>query len=160
MNENDLAARAALMNEQNGGSSFAGEDDWPEPIQLQSELPPVPPFGESLLPEPLRPLVVDIADRMQVPMDYPAVITMLSLAGAVNRRAVIQPKKIDSGWTEPANLWGGIVGPPGIMKSPVIHACTNPLVRIQTGWRAEYQDAFKGTKRLPYAAPAFLLKLP
>src|ERR1019366_10380878 len=71
---------------------------WPQLEPIQSELPPVDPFSEELLPDLFRPLVRDVTERMQVPMDYPAVVTVLGLAGAVNRRATIQPKANDTGW--------------------------------------------------------------
>jgi hypothetical protein len=71
------------------------EDDWPQPEPLGEVLPPVLPFDEWLLPTALRPLVVDVAERMQVPLDFPAAALMLCLAGAVNRRALVQPKDAD-----------------------------------------------------------------
>src|SRR5262249_38789040 len=92
---------------------------WPEPLPLESELPPVEPFADDLLPVALRPLVRDVAERMQTPADYPAVVAVLCLAGVVNRRAVIQPKAHDTSWVVVPNLWGGIIAPPGFMKSPV-----------------------------------------
>ena len=104
-------------------------DDWPKLEPIQSELPPVQPFSEDLLPALFRPLVRDVTERMQVPMDYPAVVTMLCLAGAVNRRAVIQPKANDTGW---------VVVP---MKSPVIQAATHPLHQIQSEWRQQHEEA-------------------
>ena len=118
----------------------AAANEWPQPELLQSELPPVEAFSEDLLPHSFLPLVRDVAERMQVPMDYPAVVMVLCLAGAVNRRVMIQPKERDTGWVEPANLWGAIVGPPGVMKTPVIQAITRPLVQIQTEWRQEYEQ--------------------
>jgi putative DNA primase/helicase len=78
---------------------------------------------------------------MQVPLDFPAVIVVLCLAGAVNRRATIQPKANDTGWVVVPNLWGGIIAAPGFMKSPVIQACTRPLHRIQAEWRWEHEAA-------------------
>jgi len=120
-------------------ASFETPNDWPQPEPLEGALPPVVPFDEALLPESFRPLVRDLADRMQVPMDFPAVIMMLCLAGAVNRRAVIQPKANDTGWLVVPNLWGGIVAPPGFMKSPVIGAATQPLRQIQTEWQREHE---------------------
>jgi hypothetical protein len=36
------------------------------------------------------------------------------------------------------NLWGGIIAPPGFMKSPVIEATTRPLTQIEAEWRAEH----------------------
>jgi putative DNA primase/helicase len=116
-------------------------DDWPEPEPLGGELPAVQAFGSALLPESLRPLVEDTAERMQVPLDYPAVVTVLSLAGVTNRRATIQPKATDTSWTVVPNLWGGIIAPPGLMKSPVISAITRPLAQIEADWRAEYNSA-------------------
>jgi putative DNA primase/helicase len=122
-------------------------DDWPKPERIQSELPPVEAFSEDLLPDSFRPLVSDVAERMQVPMDYPAVVTILCLAGAVNRRAVIQPKANDTGWEIVPNLWGGIIAPPGFLKSPVIQAVTRPLNQIQTEWRREHEEASKDYAR-------------
>jgi hypothetical protein len=117
--------------------------DWPRPEPIHSQLPPVEPFSEDLLPDLFRPLVEDVTERMQVPIDYPAVVIMLCLAGVVNRRAVIHPKALDTGWVIVPNLWGGIIGPPGFMKSPVIQYTTRPLNQIQTGWRREYEETLK-----------------
>ena len=72
---------------------------------------------------------------------------VLCLAGAVNRRAVIQPKANDTGWVNVPNLWGGIIAPPGFMKSPVIQAATRPLNQIQTEWRHEHEEALKDYSR-------------
>jgi DNA primase len=118
-------------------------DDWPNLEPIQSELPPVQAFSEDLLPALFRPLVRDVTERMQVPMDYPATVTMLCLAGAVNRRAVIQPKANDTGWVVVPNTWGGIIAPPGFMKSPVIQAATRPLQQIQSEWRQQHEEAIE-----------------
>jgi hypothetical protein len=116
-------------------------DDWPKVEPIQNELPPMRAFSEELLPDSFRALVADVSERMQVPMDYPAVVMVLCLAGVVNRRAVIQPKASDTGWVIVPNLWGGIIAPPGFMKSPVIQAATRPLNQIQTEWRHEHEKA-------------------
>ena len=68
---------------------------WPEPAPLGGALPPVEPFSEALLPDSLRALVADTAERMQIPPDIPGAFTVLCLAGCVNRRANIQPKARD-----------------------------------------------------------------
>lgn len=117
--------------------------EWQPPLPLENELPQVEPITEDLLPRSFRPLVHDVAERMQTPADYPAVVAVLCLAGVVNRRAVIQPKANDTSWVVVPNLWGGIIAPPGFMKSPVITATTRPLVQIQAEWRREYEDALK-----------------
>lgn len=118
-------------------------EEWVKPEPLQSELPPVEPFHEDLLPASFRPLVVDVTERMQVPMDFAAVVMVLCLAGTVNRRAVIQPKAHDHGWVVVPNLWGGIVAPPGFMKSPVIQAGKRPLDQIESEWRRAHEEGLK-----------------
>src|SRR5260370_954937 len=117
------------------------QDDWPEPEPLGGELPAVQACDIELLPDSLRPLVEDTAERMQVPLDYPAVSAVLCLAGVTNRRATIQPKVADTSWIVLPNLWGGIIAPPGLMKSPVISAMTQPLAQIEALWRAEHKSA-------------------
>jgi putative DNA primase/helicase len=140
----ELRARWGLTDEEARHQARAqAADDWPKPEPIQSELPPVEAFSEDLLPDSFRPLVADVTERMQVPMDYPAVVMVLCLAGAVNRRAVIQPKANDTGWVIVPNLWGGIIAPPGFLKSPVIQTATRPLNQIQTEWRHEHEEALK-----------------
>lgn len=134
----EAAARRALM--QDDGEP-AEARDWPKLQLIRSELPPVETFTEDLLPESLRPFVEDVAKRMQVPIDYPAAVVVLCLAGAVNRRASIQPKASDTSWVIVPNLWGGIVAPPGYMKSPVIQSIARPLTLIQEQWRRDHAEA-------------------
>ncbi|MBM3763271.1 MAG: DUF3987 domain-containing protein [Acidobacteria bacterium] len=124
--------------------SIAEESEWPTPEPLGDGLPEVAKFDRELLPDSLRPQVEDVAERMQLPLDFPAIAAIACLAGAVGRRAVIQPKRADSGWTEAANLFAAIVAPPGSMKSPCIDAVTKPLNILQGEWRREHEDAMRG----------------
>lgn len=114
--------------------------DWPDPAPLGDELPPVAGFKMDLLPATFRPLVEDVSERMQTPPDYAAAAAVVSLAGCVNRRGMIRPKLNDDSWNVVLNLWGGIVAPPGYMKSPLINAITGPLNRIQDLWRAGHAE--------------------
>jgi hypothetical protein len=118
----------------------AEHDSWPDPEPLGGELPPVPAFDLRLLPEALRTLVQDTSERMQVPLDFPAIASVLCLAGAVGRRGFIQPKAEDSGWVVVPNLWGALIGLPGIMmKSPTINTMTKPLTSIEKLWRSLFE---------------------
>jgi hypothetical protein len=114
---------------------------WPEPERLGEELPPVPPFDPELLPASMRAMVVDVTERLQVPLDYPAIVCVATLAGLTNRRALIQPKRHDTGWAVVPNLWGAIIGPPGVMKSPVVSAVTAPVRALETEWRKQNDAA-------------------
>jgi putative DNA primase/helicase len=116
-------------------------DSWPEPEPLAETLPDVAQFDLELMPESFRPLVKDLAERMQVPLDFPAVAAIATLAGVTNRRAVIQPKRNDHTWSVVPNLWGGIVAPPGMLKSPVLSCMTQPARAIESEWRKAYEDA-------------------
>lgn len=122
------------------GSIPTHASGWPDPAPLGDELLPVPVFDLQLLPPSLRPLVEDISDRMQAPADYAAAAAIVALAGSVNRRAAIIPKRQDASWTVVPNLWGAIVAPPGMMKSPILRAVTLPLTRIEEGWRIEFEN--------------------
>jgi putative DNA primase/helicase len=124
--------------------------DWPDPLPLGDELPPVPQFALEVLPPSFRPLVEDVSERMQTPLDFAAAAAIVALAGCVNRRAVIQPKAADSSWTKVPNLWGAIVAPPGFMKSPLLRAITSPLNRIEELWRAEHAQQLSdyGTRKV------------
>jgi putative DNA primase/helicase len=124
---------------------------WPVPEPLASVLPDVMPFDLEMMPESFRPLVKDVADRMQVPLDFPALAAIATLAGVTNRRAVIQPKKNDTTWVVVPNLWGAIVAPPGMLKSPVLSCMVQPARAIEHGWREEYESEeleFKSAQEL------------
>jgi putative DNA primase/helicase len=136
----ETTATAAFGEAESEGDEIS---DWPDPLPLRGVLPPVSPFNDLLLPDCLRALIVDVAERMQVPLDYPAAASVVTLAGAVNRRVRIQPKVNDTGWQVVPNLWGAMIGPPGVMKSPVMQAITLPLLRIESEWQKEWKAALQ-----------------
>lgn len=100
----------------------------PEP--LPDGLPPVPAFDPELLTKPLRARVQDIADRMQCPPDYVAAAMLVMLSGLIGRRVGIQPKERDD-WTVVPNLWGAIVGGPGVLKTPALNEALKPIRLLQ-----------------------------
>jgi hypothetical protein len=107
------------------------EPSWDDPLPLPGGLlPPVPAFDATLLPLALRDWVRDIALRMQVPMDFVAAPAIVVLGALIGRRVGIFPKKHDREWVEVANLWGAIVGLPGVLKSPVLRQVMRPLDRL------------------------------
>jgi putative DNA primase/helicase len=137
----DLIERTDRLNQRG-----VAEGDWPEPEDLGSELPPVPAFDLRLMPESLRPWVEDVADRMQVPLDYPATAAIATLAGVCGRRAEMQPKANDTSWIVVPNLWGALIGAPGDLKTPTIAAVTAPARAIEAEWRSAHKDAMKQYK--------------
>ncbi|MBN8474509.1 DUF3987 domain-containing protein [Sulfuritalea sp.] len=120
------------------GNLDAGE--WPIPQPIPDDLPPVPPFDLALLPDALRPWIADIAERMQICPDIPAIGAVTALSAAVGRRVQIMPKAHDD-WTVVPNLWGMVVAPPGYMKSPALSEVMKPLHLLESEAHREYEIA-------------------
>lgn len=113
---------------------------WPVPAPLPSTLPDVPTFDASLLPSELRPWVLDIAERMQCPLDFAAIPAMVAAGSLIGRRVGIRPES-KTDWTEVGNLWGCIIGRPGAMKSPVISEVLGPIRRMEAKAAIENEEA-------------------
>ncbi len=118
----------------------APSDDWPALIPLPDGLPAVPELDPLLLPDELRPWIEDIAERLQCPMCYPAIGAMVALAAVVGRQIGIRPREHDD-WTVVPNVWGAIVGRPGVLKTPALQEPLRPLRRLEHRARDEYETA-------------------
>jgi hypothetical protein len=113
-----------------GSDSLDAEMQYPQ--QLPPALLPVPALDPSHLPDALQDAVIDLADRLQCPMDYIAV-AMLSAAGAVvGNKVGIFPYANDESWEVYPALWGGIVGDPGSKKSPALQHAHKPLHHLES----------------------------
>lgn len=131
----DLALVRSMLD-----SAKPSLDGWPIPAALPDSLPPVMAFDPELLPEEIRGWVMDIAHRMQCPPDFPAVGAIAALSSLIGARAVVQPKAKDD-WQVVPNLWGLIIGSPGVMKSPALSESLRPLNKLEAkareAWEAE-----------------------
>lgn len=127
----DAVAEQGIAEYQSCNKNVAdgGSDEWQEPMPIPCSLLPVKVFENELLPEALREWVADIAERMQCPPDFPAVGAMVALSSVIGRKASIKPKRYDD-WQVVPNLWGAIVGRPGVMKSPALSEVMKPLDRM------------------------------
>lgn len=115
-------------------------DAGPVPTPLPDGLPAVMPFDLELLPVALRGWVADIAQRMQCPPDFAAVGAITGISSLIGARAVVAPKARDD-WRVVPNLWGLIVGRPGVMKSPALAETLKPLHRLEAAEREKWQHA-------------------
>jgi hypothetical protein len=102
---------------------------WAAPLPLPSLLSDVPAMPTDMLPHGLRPWLTDIADRVQCPLEYVAVSALVAIAAIVGRRIGIYPKRHDD-WLVIPNLWGMLVGRPGVLKSPAMVEALKPLDRL------------------------------
>ncbi len=137
------AEAACKLQRCTGLDDETSNDGWPEPSPLPDILPPVDSFDAELLPLALRPWVMDIAHRMQCPPDFPAAASLVALSSLIGARAVIQPKACDD-WQVVPNLWGAVIGRPGVKKSPALSEALRPLNRLQATefehWQEEHSS--------------------
>jgi hypothetical protein len=114
---------------------------WREPEPLKSTLPNVPKFDKRLLPSVFRDWLFDIGDQMQCPIEFLAVGAMVAAGAVVGNRIGVQPKRFDTGWVEVPNLWGAVVGRPGVMKSPALAKVYAPLRRLEQSAQVSFSAA-------------------
>jgi putative DNA primase/helicase len=124
----DIRNKRARFRAIDGGGDSATSA--PAPHQLPESLLPVAAFEPDLMPRELRPLVQDVAERMQCPADYIAVSFMVGAGTLIGRNVAMRPMLHDD-WTVIANQWACLVGRPGVMKSPAMRAALEPLMRLE-----------------------------
>jgi Protein of unknown function (DUF3987)/Bifunctional DNA primase/polymerase, N-terminal len=106
------------------------EPEWPEPKPLPAGLLPVDAFTPDFMPAALGPWIEDAANRMQCAPDFVGISTMVATGALIGRRVGIRPQR-KTDWVETANLWGCIVGRPGLLKSPAMNEALRPLRRLE-----------------------------
>jgi hypothetical protein len=150
---------------QQNHKSIIEASTWPDPEQLPGGLQPVPKFDYELLPDILRPWVKDIVERAQLPPDFPAVGAIVAAGSLIGRKVGIRPKRYDN-WLEISNLWGAVIGRPGVMKSPALEEALKPLKRLAHEAAeqyekelAEYEVSRLASKLRGEAAKATALKI-
>ena len=126
-------ATAQAIDEHQSGINDAPAGDsaseYPEPLPLP-KLPPVPEFPIELLPDDLVAWISDAAERARFRPDFAAVASMAALGTVIGRKIGIRLKQWDD-WTEYANVWGGLIGPPSALKSPAMRAAMCPFKALQ-----------------------------
>src|SRR5260370_26767784 len=78
-----------------GSNAPSGTATWPEPRPLKNALHTVEVFAPGLLPDVLRPWVLDVVERTQAPIEYVAVSAMVALGAALGRKVGVRPKRLD-----------------------------------------------------------------
>jgi len=128
-----------------GSSGFKGIPEfnnaaWPDPEEIKPTLLPVEPLDLEILPKILRQFVSDVSERLQAPPDFVAAPAIVMFGKLIGTACVIKPKRYDD-WEVIPNLWGGIIGPPSIKKSPCTSAAFKPLDRLEAKAEQAFEDA-------------------
>ena len=105
-------------------------------------MPAVDPFPLELLPDAVRPWVEDAAERTQAPPDYIAVAVMVALGSVLGRQITIRPKRSDD-WTVVPNLWGAVIGPPGVLKTPALEEALRHLLAMECEAKLVFDEESK-----------------
>lgn len=109
-----------------------------DPLPLPQLLPDVPSLPEAICPPSLAPWWQDIADRAQIPLEYPAAASIVILSSLVGRKITIMPKRKDD-WQVVPNLWGMIVGRPSVLKSHALDTAAAPMKRMAALAKEAYE---------------------
>lgn len=115
-------------------------DGGPEP--LPDELPPVMALKPEWFPKVMADFVDDAATRMSAPPDYIAVGVLVSMAAVIGRKVAMRPQQ-HSDWSETCNLWGMIIGRPGVMKSPSLGIGLRPINNLVAKANRHYEEEYK-----------------
>lgn len=117
------------------------EENYSDLESLDTKLLPVEEFDLSMLPDPFKSWIADIAYRMDdAPVDYAAATLMVALGNLLGSTTVIRPKKHDN-WEVVPNLWGAIVGRPATKKTPLMNEVLAPLRSMEAEASKDYCTA-------------------
>ena len=97
---------------------------WPEPLSLSPAPEQRPGINANVLPAWCASHVRSVAESVQVPRSLPTMVALSTMAGAVQKAAVVQ---LTAGYAEPLILWTCSVLPSGERKSPTFTAMTSPV---------------------------------
>ena len=115
-------------------------EPWPDLAPLPARLPEVPTLPPEMVPEQLRSWLLDVADFNCIPLEYVVTPAVVGLSGMIGRSVVIKPERLID-WMVTPNLWGGIVGRPGMMKSLAVSGALSPLTRLEARAAETYEQA-------------------
>jgi hypothetical protein len=128
---------------------------WPDPIDCFTPMnTSAAEVTEDEAPPALWPFIKDTAKRMGVATSTVTLAAIVTCSAVIPDDWQIQPKRRDYLWTENARLWGAIVGPPSILKTPVLAACTRPIDRLESDARKQWQEDMRQWRAAEAAAKA------
>lgn len=135
----DVVLRSALQTGMEKPWVFTPEEDeWIPSIALTlfatKGLPDEVPFPVDALPSPLDTLVRDGARQLSCPEDYLGAGLLSTLGTAIGGYVDLE---VLPNWKESANVFIGLVGPPGAVKSPAMGLLMSPILDAEE----RYEDA-------------------
>ncbi len=105
-----------------------------------AEILPYVPFPVEALPSAISLFVSEASSAIGCDASFVALPILAGLSRAIGNKRVIRLKRT---WTEPAIIWGAIVGKSGSHKSPALQAAMAVLVRKQNEAIARHVEALQ-----------------
>ena len=97
-------------------------------------------FDVSLLPVNAKGWAEDVAIRMdEAPVSFAGTAALETLSTAIGRKVGVRPKLRDH-WTVIPNLWGMLIAPPGVKKSPIFDEMISPLKKAEMDAYQAYEE--------------------
>lgn len=109
---------------------------------IDEALLPVKQFPLECLPPLLRSYVEDVIERTQCCVEYVVIPLIIMLASIIGKGCHIKPKALDD-WRVVCNLWGGVIGDPGTLKSPACNEALFPLNHLENKSAELYEKEYK-----------------
>lgn len=128
-----------LPQRENEGRVLQFPDQWNDPVSLPDGLPPVMKLEADMIPMGFRSWIMDIAERLQVPADFPAAAAIVAVGSVIGRGCGIYPKQKDS-WLVVPNAWGLSIGRPSVLKSPSMAEAFKPIERLESEAMSDHND--------------------
>lgn len=102
------------------------DHEWPPIVPLMAV--DLPPFPVEALPPVLRRFSEEVAESYQVPVDMPAMLSLVTAAVPLSKYLRIQ---LRPDWSEPCNVYVAVALPPASRKSAVVATMTKPLYAFE-----------------------------
>jgi uncharacterized protein DUF3987 len=125
-----------------GAEETTNVRSWPDPSPLPEGRPSVAAFDMMMLPQRLQPWVADLCDRLQIPPDFPSAALLIMAGALIGRQVGIRPKRHDT-WTVIPNLFGMLIGGPGLLKTPAQREAIATIYALEDVARANHQEAMR-----------------
>ncbi|MEW8231487.1 MAG: YfjI family protein [Candidatus Thiodiazotropha endolucinida] len=117
------------------------DHEWPPIVPLMAV--DLPPFPVEALPPVLRRFSEEVAESYQVPVDMPAMLSLVTAAVPLSKYLRIQ---LRPDWSEPCNVYVAVALPPASRKSAVVATMTKPLYAFERESKKAIQSTAKRAK--------------
>jgi len=133
-----IKAEGEALADSTEAATAKAADNPTKPTQPRIE--PFQPFPVDALPQAMAGFVSDSAEAIGCDASFIALPLLVGFASAIGNSRRVQLKR---GWTEPAILWGAIIGESGSTKSPALELALRAVRERQRKAMREHADAMR-----------------